>query len=58
MIVLPAPACRYADDSYKAYTRGQVEEILNSIGFKTKFIETETEDFVEAIVKNETTCVQ
>lgn len=54
MIKLPLPACRYADDSYKAYTRDQVEEILNSIGFKTVFVETETEDFVEVIVKNET----
>lgn len=57
-IKFPNPACRYADDSHKAYTREQVESILNSVGFKTEFIETETEDFLEVIVKNETAQIQ
>lgn len=54
-IEFPKPQCRYADDSYKAYTREQVENILKSIGFKTAFIETESEDFLEVIIKNEAT---
>ena len=33
-IEIPAPACRYADDSYKAYTRKQVENILSELGVK------------------------
>lgn len=32
--VIPEPLCRYADDSYKAYTRKQVEALLNDLGVK------------------------
>lgn len=32
-VVLPKPACTYADHSYPAYTEKQVKELLASLGY-------------------------
>lgn len=46
-MLLPEPRVRYADDSYKAYSRQQLVDILRELGFLVIFDQDEEAEFIE-----------
>ena len=52
-MLFPKPEVRYADDSYKAYSRAQVEKLLLELGYKVVYDDSQELEVIHLIGETE-----